>query len=116
MGGVQVTNSRRYQLQGADHLILVMEWCADHVPDSMPDQLVLHGRPLWVCLEVFHDDGPPLNECPLVEGPRELSGRVVGGVREDARLLVAGGVVEDEHPVTFHGGETQSQLRPPEEC
>src|SRR5262245_65195772 len=62
VGGVQVPDSRGYQLQGADHLILVTEWCADDVADSIPDQVVLNGRPLWVCLEVFNDDRPPLNE------------------------------------------------------
>ncbi len=82
--------------------------------------------PLWIsssstgvrsgyAVQVVDDDGVILDDGPLVERPRELGRRVVGGVGEDARLLVARGVVQDEHAVSLHGREAEAQLGPPEE-
>src|SRR5215470_13781771 len=89
VGGIQVAGARGDQLERANHLVLVVERCADEVSDAMLDQLVLDSRPLRICPEIFHDDRPLTDDRPLVEGTGELSGCVVGGVREDARLLVA---------------------------
>ena len=103
------------QLQRADHLVLVVQWGADEVPDPAADELLLDRGPVRVRRQVVDDDGAILDDGPLVERPRELGGRVVGGAGEDARLLMARGVVQDEDAVSLHGRETEAQLGAPEE-
>ena len=115
VGAVQIARVRRHQLEGADHPLLVVQRSADEVADAAPDQLLLHRRPVRIGREVLDDEGAALEHGPLVDGPRELRGGVVRGVGEDARLLVAGGVVQHEHAVALHRREPEAQTRPPEE-
>ena len=107
VGRVQIPDAGRDQLQGADHLVLVVERSTDEVPDPALDQLLLDRGRIGVRLEIVDDDGAILDERPLVERPLELRRRVVGGVGEDTRLLVARRVVQDEHAVSLHRRETR---------
>ena len=115
MGLVQIPHPRRHQLQGADHLLLVVERGTDEVPDTTLDQLLLDRRPVRVVHQVVDDDRAILEHRPLVDRPGELGRRVVGGIGEDARLLVARRVIQDEHPVALHRSEAEAQIGPPEE-
>jgi hypothetical protein len=115
VGCVQIPDAGRDQLEGADHLVLVVEGGTDEVPDPVLDQLLLDRGPVGVRPEVVDDDGAILDDRPLVERPLEFRCRVVGGVGEDTRLLVARRVVQDEYAVALHGRETEAQIGPPEE-
>jgi hypothetical protein len=88
---------------------------ADEVPDPAPDQLLLDRGSIGIGLEVVDDDRALLADRPLVERSGELGGRVMSGVGEDARPLVARRVVQDQHAVSLHRREAEAQIGPPEE-
>ncbi len=78
-------------------------------------QLLLHRRPAGVLGQILDHDRPILDDHPLVERAPVLGGRVVGGIREDAGLLVPRGVAQDEHAISLDGGQAQAQVGPAEE-
>src|SRR5216117_2692059 len=100
---VEVVGLRRAQLEGADHAILVVQRRDDQRTNPGGEHAIFDRRTAWHRGEILHDDRTSLLHRAHVDRPREFRDGVMGGIREDARVLVRREVVEDEHAVAIDG-------------
>src|SRR5213593_4908849 len=77
----------RFELEGADHPVLVEERRDDEVAGPALDDLVVDGGLVRHRGEVVDDERAPLVHRARIDGPLELLLRVVPGVGEDAGVL-----------------------------